>query len=143
MADNPKPGTQNKDEILSTLKYLREQYQSQYFEVGQALNAALETLTDLNNSRTTLEKADFVSNRESLMPLGRYAYVNAKLADVNSLIVSVGANYFLEYNIDEAKGFISKLLDRQTKFINQLMKSKGELENALIDVTARLDRLTE
>ncbi|MCL4363431.1 prefoldin subunit alpha [Candidatus Marsarchaeota archaeon] len=143
MADSPRPSAQSKDEMLSTLNYLREQYQNQYFEVGQALNAALETLTDLNNTRTTLERADFVSNKESLMPLGRYAYVNAKLAKVDSLIVNVGANYFLEYNIDEAKGFISKLLDGQTKFINQLMKSKGELENALIDVTARLDKLTE
>lgn len=143
MANNPKPSAQSKDEMLSTLNYLREQYQNQYFEVGQALNAALEMLTDMNNTRATLEKADFVSNKESLMPLSRYAYVNAKLTKVDSAIVNVGANYFLEYSIDGAKEFISKLLDRQTKFINQLMKSKSELENALIDVTSRLDRLTE
>ncbi len=143
MAENPKPNAQSKEEMQATLNYLREQYQNQYFEVGQALNAALETLTDMNNARATLEKADFVSNRELLTPLGRYAYAKAKLSDVDSAVVNVGANYFLEYTIDDAKAFISGLLDRQTKLINQLMKSKGELENALIDVTARMDKLME
>jgi len=130
-----------KEEEFAGLSYLQQLYQNQYNSLARSINGALERLADLNSTHTTLEGMEKITGKPSLTPIGSDAYIFSTASTKQTLLVHVGASYLVEKTVDEAKGFISKLIERNTAFINGLIKNRNEVENALLGVSYRLDEL--
>jgi prefoldin alpha subunit len=131
-----------KEEELAGLSYLQQLYQNQYSSLAQSINGALERLADLNNTHTTLDGMEKVTGKPILTPVGSEAYLFSTASTKKTLLVHIGANYLAEKTTDEAKGFISKQIERQTAFVNNLIKNRNDVENALLEVSYRIDELT-
>ncbi len=128
-------------EEAAELSYLQQLYQGQYEELGRSVNAAIQELNELNRVKETLDSTESIKDRNMLSQIGSGAYIHCKADSMEKVVVNVGANYFVEKGIDDAKQFITKMTERQTMTINALLKSRDELEGALIDVSIRLERL--
>jgi prefoldin alpha subunit len=108
----------------------------------QEINAMLDELAKLNNAQKTVNSMDDVKNRNALMPLGGDIYLDASIGDSKSVIISVGGGYLIEQTIDEAKQFINKQAQKQTQEINSMMKNKRELEQAVLEISYRLEQIS-
>ena len=137
----PPKDSRSKEEELTGLSYLQQLYQNQYNALAQSINSALERLADLNNTRITLENMEKISGKPSLTQIGTDAYIFSTASTNQAVLVHVGAGYLAEKSIDDAKGFISKLIERDTAFVNSMVKNRSEVENALLKVSYRLDEL--
>ncbi len=130
------------DQTVEGLQYLHQLYQSQYMLLTQEINAMLDELAKLNNAQKTVNSMDDVKNRNALMPLGGDIYLDASIGDSKSVIISVGGGYLIEQTIDEAKQFINKQAQKQTQEINSMMKNKRELEQAVLEISYRLEQIS-
>jgi prefoldin subunit 5 len=53
--------------------------------------------------------------------------------------MAVGGGYLVEKDIDSAKERMAKIIKKRSDDLNRLMKSRKELEAALIEISYRLD----
>ena len=74
------------------------------------------------------------------MPIGYDMYLNSQVAKSDKVAVGVGAGYMVEKGVDEAKQYVAKALDMETKRLNELMRAKKEVEAALIEVSYKLEQ---
>ncbi len=88
------------------------------------------TITTLQNLR------DLGKDKEILLPVGRIAQVNAKLEDVNRVIVNIGSNISVELTFDEAVKQIEKE-------IASLLLLRQALEKAMVDLYGKVEELTQ
>ncbi len=128
-------------EAAAELSYLQQLYQGQYEELSRSVNTAIQELNDFNSVKETLDRIDEIKDRNMLSQIGSGAYIHCKADGMDRIVINVGANYFVEKDIDDAKQFIAKMAERQTRTVNALLKSRDEIEGALVDVSLRLERL--
>jgi len=88
------------------------------------------TITTLQNLK------DLGKDKEILLPVGRIAQVNAKLEDVNRVIVNIGSNISVELTFDEAVKQIEKE-------IASLLLLRQALEKAMVDLYGKVEELTQ
>ncbi len=143
MAEADGPGGLEYREEVAELSYFQQLYQGQYEAVSRSINTALQMLGDMNNVKETLDRIGEVKGRNTLAPIGSGTYLHSKAEDVDSVVVGVGAGYLVEKSVDEAKQFVSAVIERQTVAINGMLKSKNDIENALLEVSLRLERLAK
>ena len=142
--DVPKQGNGSQlEQTVEGLQYLHQLYQSQYVILTQEINAMLDSLSKLNNAQKTISGIDEVRNKNTLMPIGGNIFINASVGDASTVIISVGGGYLIEDSVDNAKQFVSNQIQKQTTQINGMMKSKRELENAVLDISYKLERLAQ
>ena len=128
-------------EAAAELSYLQQLYQGQYEELGRSVNTAIQELNEFNSVKETLDRIDEIKDRNMLSQIGSGAYIHCKADGMDKIVINVGANYFVEKDIEDAKQFVAKMTERQTRTINALLKSRDEIEGALVDVSLRLERL--
>ena len=143
MMEAPQDGNLEYREEVAELSYFQQLYQGQYESISRSISTAMQTLGDMNGVRETLDKLDQAKGRNALSPIGTGTYLHSKVDETDSVVVGVGAGYLVEKNVDDAKQFISKLIERQTSTINGMLKSKDEIEAALVEVSMRLERLAK
>jgi prefoldin alpha subunit len=129
------------EQTVEGLQYLHQLYQSQYVLLTQEINSMLDGLSKLNNAQRTINNIESVRNKNTLLPIGGDIFLNAAIGDARTVIVSIGGGYLIEEDVENAKQFVSKQVQNQTTQINALMKNKRELENAVLDVSYRLEQL--
>ncbi len=127
---------------IEEFRYLQQVYQNQYMMLAQELSNRSDTLKQLDTALKTLEDMDMIKERDTLVPIGYGTYTKGRILGGDKVILGIGAGYMLEKNIDEAKGFITKALDGETKYINKLTKTKKELEAALMDIAYKMEELS-
>jgi prefoldin alpha subunit len=143
MEARPEAGSLEYREEVAELSYFQQLYQGQYDSVSRSINTAIQILGEMNGVKETLDKIDEVKGRNTLSPIGTGTYLHSKAENTDNVVVGVGAGYLVEKGIDDAKQFISKLIERQTNAINGMLRSKNEIEGALMDVSVRLERLAK
>ena len=133
----PAAGTPSADQ----LRYLQQIYQNQYMAMAQELNGAIEVLQNLETVLTTLEGMSNLKDKNTLIPIGPSVYMDGKITNAKSVVLGIGAGYMVEKDVDSAKGYITKMIDKETQHINRLNKSKKELEAALMEISYKVDEL--
>lgn len=141
MADQ-KPPERKRVESVEELKYLQQIYQNQYTLVAQQINSTLELIRQLESAHSTIEHMDAVKGRQGLVPIGADAFISGKIDEAGSVLVGIGAGYLVEKSMDEAKQFFSKFNEQEMQEVNRLMKAKAELENAMIEISYKIDELS-
>lgn len=132
----------NDKENISALQYMQKYYQDQYMVLQQSIEESYNYINEIKETQLSIQNINKISSKEVLNPIGVNAYINTKTEDVKSIIIGVGAGLYIEKDINEAKEFIEKTINKQNEFIQKLTKNKEDLEHALIDITANLDKLS-
>lgn len=130
-----------KQQSLEELKYIQEVYQNQYAVASNSINLALQELQELNSAQKTLENSAIIEGREVIMGIGSDFYAFSKIPDAKRFIVAVGANYLVEKETDSAKQYVAEKIKRGNESLNKLMKSRKELESALLDISYKINSL--
>ena len=89
--------------------------------VEREVERMMLSMLDLNNSLTTIEH---MKDESGLVPVGGGAFIKAKL-DAKKVYIPIGANYIVEYGVDEAKTEIDK---RMKMTENAIQTMKGEMK---------------
>ncbi len=138
---NPETG-KIKANTIEELRYLQQIYQNQYSLVGQEIDSRLAALEELGRSLKTLENADSVAGKGSLIHVGASVYMTGTISKAKSVVVGVGAGYLVEKSVDEAKGYISDINEREVQSINKLNKTKKDIESALVEISYKAEEMS-
>jgi prefoldin alpha subunit len=124
---------------VEELRYMQQVYQNQYTVTGNSVNMLLQELQELNSAQKTFENADLLDGREALTGIGADCFLFSKVQNPKSVLMAVGGGYLVEKDIDSAKERMAKIIKKRSDDLNRLMKSRKELEAALIEISYRLD----
>ena len=119
---------------IDQLNYLGKQinqeisnYSSYYSSLKIALNKFLDNKEYIKDLRNYQDK-------EILVPMTSSLYIPGKYSDVNRLMVEIGANFFIETNIDKADKFCDRKIESIKKNIDQIdwsIRNKNVQMNAV------------
>ena len=127
---------------LQELQYVHQLYQSQYQLLNQEMNAKLDALRQISEAQRALENANEFKDKNTLIHVGAAVYMHGKMTAPEKILVAVGSGYLIEKDIDQAKAHIAKLLDKESKALDKMAKSKRELEAAIIEISYRMEELS-
>lgn len=136
---NGRDGQQKKETNIDELRYIRQIYQNQYTEITSELEAKVMLMKELDMTQRSLESISEIEGKNTLMPIGYDVYLNAHIEKNNHALIGVGAGCIVDKSIDEAKGYIAKAVEKETKSLNNLMRAKKEVESALIEVSYKIE----
>jgi len=116
---------------LSTeLRYFEQTADALQQRVGM-LNAAL---TDLSYANETLENVEKEKeNAEMLVPIGGGNYISVKLANLEKVIVSMGAGVSMEKSLPEAKTIVKTRIE-------DLQKTQVSAQQQLVQIAERINQ---
>ena len=103
------------------------------------VNAAISDLTYANMTLDGIEKEK--ENTELLVPIGGSAYVKAKLADTNTVIVGMGAGVSIEKTLAEAKVTLKQRLDELEKTMNAAQQQFSQVAERINTGRGRLETM--
>ena len=103
------------------------------------VNAAISDLTYASMTLEGIEKEK--ENAELLVPIGGNAYVKAKLADTNTVIVGMGAGVSMEKTLAEAKITLKERLDELVKTMNSAQQQFNQVAERINTGRGRLENL--
>ena len=124
---------------IDELRYMQQVYQNQYAALNSSMNMHMQEVQMLGAVQNTLENNDLMKGKETLMHIGASVYMKTMAKDSASVIVSIGGGYLMEKGIDEAKGYVSRRMAKKTEELNGMAKSRKELQNALIDISYKME----
>jgi len=103
------------------------------------VSAAVADLTYANMTLDGIEKEK--ENAELLVPIGGNAYVKAKLADANTVIVGVGSGVSVEKTVADAKVTLKERLDELEKTMNAAQQQFTQVAERINSGRGRLETL--
>jgi prefoldin alpha subunit len=103
------------------------------------VNAAISDLTYANMTLDGIEKEK--ENSELLVPIGGSAYVKAKLADTNTVIVGMGAGVSIEKTLAEARVTLKERLDELEKTMNAAQQQFSQVAERINTGRGRVETL--
>ncbi len=106
-----------KEEIVARARVVGQQ--RNYIE--REVERMMLSLMDLNNSLTTVQN---MKDEAGLVPVGGGAFIRAKLGS-GKVLIPVGANYLIEFEVEDAKKEIDARMKMTEKAIQNL---RGELK---------------
>ena len=121
------------------MNYLGSLYQNQYMLVTNTVNVVLEELQELGAAEKALERMDLVSEKESLQSIGGDFYIKAATKKNDTIIVGIGGSYLVEKDLVSARSMLETRLKKKNELINNLLKSKKELEAAIMDLDSKMN----
>ena len=103
------------------------------------VNAAISDLTYANMTLDGIEKEN--ENTELLVPIGGSAYIKAKLADTNTVIVGMGAGVSVEKTLIEARVTLKQRLEELEKTMNAAQQQFSQVAERINSGRSRLETL--
>ncbi len=120
------------------MRYLEQTAETLQQRIGM-VNAAVSDLTfaSMTLDGIVTEK----ENAELLVPIGGNAYIKAKLADTNTVIVGMGAGVSVEKTLAEAKVTLKERLDELVKTMNAAQQQFNQVAERINSGRGRLEAL--
>jgi prefoldin alpha subunit len=99
----------------------------------QRLQIVIASLSELRIAKNSLEDLKNIEHGNHLLvPVGGAAFVNARLGEINKIVVGIGADVSVEMAFDDA------LLDISER-LNDMDKAQGSIEQQLGQILAQLE----
>ena len=137
MAENEERETAKQ---IEELRYMQQIYQNQYAALNSSMNMHMQEVQMLGVVQTSLENNSEMKGKEALMHVGASVYMKTQIKNPDIVIVSVGGGYLVEKGVDDAKGYVSKMITKKTDMLSSMAKSRKELQNALIDISYKMEK---
>jgi prefoldin alpha subunit len=103
------------------------------------MNAAMTDLTYANMTLEDVEKEN--EDAELLVPIGGSAYVKAKLANPDKVVVGLGAGVSVEKTLQEAKTIVKERLDELEKAMASAQQQFAQVADRINADRNRLESL--
>ena len=129
------------EEAVQNLQYMQQVYQNQYTTISREINAVMDYINELNAAKTSMEKFDRIKNSNILSPIGSSIFISAKAAEEPRVLVGVGSGYLVEKEIAKAIDYLSSRIEMHTKNMQELMKARGKAEDAMFEISTKLDKI--
>ena len=139
MATNDDSNLKLDQKGLDELAYMQQVYQNQYNLVGNNINLLLQEVQRLNSAQKTIENLNLVKGKDVITNIGADFYLFGKVPNPDTVLVGVGAGYLVEKDPESAKEYVASLIKRRTEDLNLLTKNRKELENALVEISYRME----
>jgi len=79
-------------------------------------------------------------NKELFLPIGSNLFVFSEIKDLNSILVNVGGNVFLEMNVEEAENFLNKRINEIEKEIENLTLYAQSIQNYINEILQKMKK---
>jgi prefoldin alpha subunit len=103
------------------------------------MNAAMTDLTYANMTLEDIEKEK--EDAELLVPIGGSAYVKVKLANLDKVVVGMGAGVSIEKTLPEAKAIVKERLDELEKTMRSAQQQFAQVAQRVNVGRNRLESL--
>jgi len=103
------------------------------------MNAALTDLTYANMTLDGIKKEK--DNVELLVPIGGSSYIKVKLANVDTVIVGMGAGVSIEKTLPEAKAIVNERLGELQKTMNSAQQQFAQIVDRINSGRKRLETM--
>jgi prefoldin alpha subunit len=108
----------------------------------QRINMMNAALTDLKYANMTLDGIKNEKNKaELLVPIGGSSYITVKLANVDKVIVGMGAGVSIEKTLPEAKTIVSERLGELQKTMNSAQQQFAQIVDRINNGRKRLETM--
>jgi len=97
-------------------------YRENLFNYYKMFKNSLESLQALKN------------NKELFLPLGSDIFVFSEVKDLNSILVNVGSNIFLEMSLEEAEEFLNRRISEIEEEINNVTLYAQSIQNYISEL---------
>ncbi|OQR94039.1 prefoldin subunit [Achlya hypogyna] len=135
------------DLSLEQLNNLKTQFEQELQQLTASFSGLREAQSRFADSKGALQALQPENlGKKVLVPLTSSMFVPGKLANVKSVLVDVGTGYFVEKNVEEAKGFMDRKVDflqKSTESLKEVMEGKRTNLEAVIQVMQLKIRLSE
>jgi len=128
-------------EDANRLAYLQAAYNQQYELITNEIATYTMAQEALSKNKDTLDRIDNIENSKILVSMGGGTYVEASVGKISSVLTYVGAGYFVDMTIEEAKKFLSKNIEAGSEMIKQMIKDKNAVETQLLKINLALAKL--
>ncbi len=125
------------------MRYLQTVYSQQYEIILAELDTFAAAIGSLQRSIETLSSAGRLANSKALLNLEGGAYTEVSVGSADHILLYVGGGYLVEKNRDEAVSYLKSTLEKQESSMKKLSSEKQKLESAALDVSYRLNLLTQ
>jgi prefoldin alpha subunit len=128
---------------VEQLQYVQKQVEQEINQLSTSYTSLKLASAKFSDNRDYLK--DFVSSgdKEILVPLTNSVYIPGRSSDVKSVMIEVGASYFIDTNMDNAdKCFDRKItmikenMDKFDKLLQQKTNIMTSINNILFQKTA-------
>jgi prefoldin alpha subunit len=108
----------------------------------QRINMMNAALTDLKYANMTLDGIKNEKNKaELLVPIGGSSYITVKLANVDKVIVGMGAGVSIEKTLPEAKKIVGERLGELQKTMNSAQQQFAQIVDRINNGRKRLETM--
>jgi len=137
-----KPLTENNQEELRKLSVELRLLEQTAESLQQRINMMNAAQTDLAYANMTLDGIkDEKDNAELLVPIGGSSYINVKLANVDKVVVGMGAGVSVEKTLPEAKKIVNDRLSELQKTMVSAQQQFGQIVDRINSGRNRLETL--
>jgi prefoldin alpha subunit len=122
-----------KEDELRDLAAQAQAHQQQMAAISNQLNSISTTMEEIAAAMDTLQNIA-AAKEEVLLPIGAGTYMRAKGADIEHVVVNVGANIMSEKTIPEATEFLDKRMKTLNGLQVRLQRAADEVSKKLADI---------
>jgi len=134
--------TENNQEELRKLSVELRLLEQTAESLQQRINMMNAAQTDLAYANMTLDGIkDEKDNAELLVPIGGSSYINVKLANVDKVVVGMGAGVSVEKTLPEAKKIVNDRLSELQKTMVSAQQQFGQIVDRINSGRNRLETL--
>ena len=134
--------TENNQEELRKLSAELRLLEQTAESLQQRINMMNAAQTDLAYANMTLDGIkDEKDNAELLVPIGGSSYINVKLANVDKVVVGMGAGVSVEKTLPEAKKIVNDRLSELQKTMVSAQQQFGQIVDRINSGRNRLETL--
>ncbi|XP_033324163.2 prefoldin subunit 5 isoform X2 [Megalopta genalis] len=122
---------------LQQLTALRQQLDHELDLFQDSLQTLKTAQSEFQDSETCLEKIPTMKENDILVPLTGSMFVTGRLKDADNVFIDIGAGYFTEQNVTEAKEYFNRKSDHiieQMDKIEQLGFDKSKIRDQVVDI---------
>ncbi len=132
-----------KQDDFEQLRYLQEMYGREYQTLLNEISNYLMLSSSFDRNKEILDNSGKFNDSSLLLNIegGMFVRVNAK--ELKVVLVQVGAGYFVEKSVEDAKAFIVKSGEKLESNLKQLNAQRQKVEKELLDLNYRIDTMQQ
>ncbi len=131
------------EDAVMQLRYLQSIYMQQYDALESEIATYSFTIAAIERNMSILNSTGKIEGSKVLISGEGGTYIEASIKSMENVITYVGAGYFIEKGIDDARSFLSKNMSRQEEDFRKLIAEKQRLEGELIGISYQLAALQQ
>ena len=137
-----KPSEADIQKQIDQLLYLLELYDAQAKTLNDQLKLVELQLTEFKSAKELLDSLESLNlDKEVLFPIGGGVYIKGKVANVETVLLDVGADVLSESSVKDAAEIAAKSISDLTEAKSKLEASLTETIKKTNEIRALLERL--